>query len=77
MKDPITVTLTLRELTLIRVACLQRLDRLKNKPHMEASYAESRAMLDVDGVLYKAARDAGVIAPHTAAAELLAAADRH
>lgn len=43
-----TVTLTARQCTLIRVALLQRLDRLRNREDCKESYNESRQML-IDG----------------------------
>lgn len=76
LSDTVTVTLTKRELTLIRVACLLRLDKLKRAQEgynplnsgdafwlgdLVKSYDETRALLDTGGVLYKAAREAGLI----------------
>ncbi len=70
MTDTVTVTLSRRELTLIRLAALQRMDRLKQKsidavksdPRRAAellkSYSETRALMETDGVLYVAARNA-------------------
>jgi len=61
-----TVTLTERQLTLVRVALLQRLDRLKRKQdgynmlnehdlqslqQLQASYDDIKAMMDTGGVL--------------------------
>jgi hypothetical protein len=48
-----TITLTPRQVTLIRVAMLQRLDRIKDHalPQVRASYDETRAMLLDDGPL--------------------------
>lgn len=40
------VTLTDRELTLVRVACIQRLKELVDKPAMKNSYNETKAMLE-------------------------------
>lgn len=42
--NTITVTLTQRELTLIRISCLIRLDQLKDKH--PASYEETRELLN-------------------------------
>lgn len=54
--DTVTITLNARELALIRVACLQRLDRLRQRPNCESSYAETRALLETGGVLHQAMR---------------------
>jgi hypothetical protein len=53
----VTITVTRRQLTLIRVALLQRLERLKDKrgEHVKASYNESRDMMLNGGVLHDAA----------------------
>lgn len=53
-----TLKVTERELTLLRVACLQRLDRLKVVPNaiaeeMQGSYDATRAMMDVGGCLHR------------------------
>jgi len=48
-----TVTLTARELVLVRVACIQRLDRLKDKNPV--SYDETKALLN--GKLWAAIAD--------------------
>lgn len=68
----ITMTLNQRELVLVRVACLQRLDRLKRQldslcmvnpadvarlEGLQKSYAETKAMMDDGGVLLRAARE--------------------
>lgn len=49
----VSIALTNRELTLIRVSCLQRLDRLKLS--MPASYEETRTLLN--GKLWEARKE--------------------
>ena len=45
----VTIELTQRQLVLVRVACIRRLDHLKDQlPKRQDSYDETRAML-VDG----------------------------
>lgn len=46
MDETTTILLTRRELTLIRVALIGRLDRLKDKPDREESYEQSRELLN-------------------------------
>ncbi len=61
----ITITLTERQLVLVRVALIQRLTRLKakdwtaNEPHLKRSHDDTLAMLEKGGVLYRAMRDVG------------------
>lgn len=47
----VTVTLTPREFTLVRVALIKRLDQLKGVEHLRTSYEETRALIDRGGKL--------------------------
>lgn len=69
----VTVTLTADQLTAIRVACLLRLDRLRDRVRSHAddaalaadlqrSYDGVRAMMDTGGPLHTAARELRLIA---------------
>lgn len=42
---PVTVNLTERELVLVRVALIRRLDLLKDRPELEGSYNDTRDLL--------------------------------
>jgi len=66
MKKTVMVELDREQLTIIRVACLLRLDRLKDRgdEYGWAGYIKTRAMMESpDGVLYKAMRELYSVGP--------------